>query len=46
MTRDDVSIHINHIKPSYKTELLKEIYTANILLNDGTIIEAQDVIEF
>ena len=46
LKRTDVSIHINHIKPSYKTELLKEIYTLNILLNNGTILEAQDVIEF
>ena len=46
LTREDISIHINHIKPSYKVELIKEIIKADLLLNDGMILEAQDVIEF
>jgi ribonuclease BN (tRNA processing enzyme) len=46
LKRDDVTIYINHIKPSYKVELLKEIIKSDILLNDGAILEAQDVIEF
>lgn len=46
LKRDDVTVHINHIKPSYKTELTKEIIKTDVLLNDGMILEAQDVIEF
>lgn len=46
LTRDDVTVHINHMKPSYKTELVKEIFKSDILLNEGMILEAQDVIEF
>ncbi|MEA2049744.1 MAG: 3',5'-cyclic-nucleotide phosphodiesterase [Campylobacterota bacterium] len=46
LKRDDVSIHINHIKPSYKVELVKEVIKADLLLNNGMILEAQDVIEF
>lgn len=46
LKRDDISIHINHIKPSYKVELVKEVIKADILLNDGMILEAQDVVEF
>jgi cAMP phosphodiesterase len=46
LERDDVIIHINHIKPSYKVELVKEIIKADVLLNEGIILEAQDVIEF
>ncbi len=46
LKRDNISIHINHIKPSYKVELVKEIIKSDLLLNDGMILEAQDVIEF
>lgn len=46
LERDDVTIYINHIKPSYKVELIKEIIKSDILLNDGNVVEAQDVIEF
>lgn len=46
LKRDDVIVHINHIKPSYKTELVKEIIKTDVLLNNGMILEAQDVIEF
>ena len=46
LDRDDISIYINHIKPSYKVELLKEIIKADVLLNDGALLEAQDVVEF
>ena len=46
LKRDDITIYINHIKPSYKVELIKEIIKSDILLNDGNVVEAQDVIEF
>jgi cAMP phosphodiesterase len=46
LKRDDVTIHINHIKPSYKVELVKEIYKTDVLLNNGMILEAQDVVDF
>ncbi len=46
LKRDDVTIHVNHIKPTYKTDVITEVIKANLLLNGGTILEAQDVIEF
>jgi cAMP phosphodiesterase len=46
LQRDNVSIYINHIKPSYKIELIKEIIKSDIMLNKGNILEAQDVVEF
>ncbi len=46
LKRDDITIHVNHIKPSYKVELLTEIIKSDVLLNNGTILEAQDVVEF
>ncbi len=46
LKRDDVTIYVNHIKPSVKTEVIKELIVSGLLLNNGTIVEAQDVIEF
>ena len=46
LKRDDVTVYVNHMKPPYKIELLKEIIKSDVLLNDGFILEAQDVIEF
>jgi ribonuclease BN (tRNA processing enzyme) len=46
LTRDDVSVHINHIKPTYKAEVVSEIIKLELLLNGGMILEAQDVIHF
>lgn len=46
LTRDDITVYINHIKPSYKIELVKEIIKSDVLLNNGMILEAQDVVEF
>ena len=45
LKRDNITVYANHIKPSYKVELLKEIIKSDVLLNDGMIVEAQDVIE-
>jgi len=46
LKRDNISIYVNHIKPSYKVELIREIIKADVLLGHGNILEAQDVIEF
>ncbi len=46
LNRRDVTIYANHIKPTYKTEVFSEIIKFDILLNGGTILEAQDIIEF
>jgi len=46
LKRDNISVHVNHIKPSYKVEVVKEVIKADILLNGGMILEAQDVVEF
>lgn len=46
LKRDDVTVHINHIKPFCKSEVVEEIIKEELLLNNGAILEAQDVIEF
>ena len=46
LKKDNITVHINHIKPSYKLEIIPEIFKTNCLLNNGTIVEAQDIIEF
>ncbi len=46
LTRDDISIYVNHIKPAHKIEIIREVIKSDLLLNNGTIIEAQDVISF
>ena len=45
LKRDDIIVYVNHIKPAYKIELVKEIIRSEVLLNNGMIVEAQDVIE-
>lgn len=46
LQRDDITIYVNHIKPAYKTEIVKELIKEDLLINDGLILEAQDVVEF
>jgi len=46
LKRDDITIYVNHIKPTYKTEVVREVIKSDLLLNGGTIVETQDVIEF
>lgn len=44
LQRNDVRIYINHIKPSFHETVEKEILEANILLNDGAILNDGDII--
>ena len=44
LTRDDVRIYINHIKPAYEKELREEIHHFGLLLNEGKILDDGDVI--
>ncbi len=46
LKRDDIKLHINHIKPFCKNEVIEEIIKSDLLLNNGAILEAQDVVEF
>lgn len=46
LKRNDVTVHINHLKPYFKNELIDEIYSNNLLLNNGTILQSQDIVEF
>ena len=46
LKRDDIKIHINHIKPYYKNEVLEEIIKADLLLNDGSVLQTRDIVEF
>lgn len=44
LSRNDVRIYINHIKPSFHEVVEKEIMEASILLNGGTILNDGDTI--
>ena len=44
LKRDDIRVYINHIKPSYKNEIEKEVNDLNLLLNKGKILEDNDVL--
>jgi HD-GYP domain-containing protein (c-di-GMP phosphodiesterase class II) len=44
LKRNDVRIYINHIKPSFYETVEKEIMEANILLNEGVILNDGDII--
>lgn len=46
LKRDDVTIHINHLKPSYEQELIDEILDRKLLLNGGKILQTNDIIYF
>ncbi|MEA3354674.1 MAG: 3',5'-cyclic-nucleotide phosphodiesterase [Campylobacterota bacterium] len=46
LNRDDVTIHVQHIKPFYRNEIVSELIKHNLLLNNGTILETQDIVEF
>ncbi len=46
LKRDNISIYVNHIKPSYKLEVVTEVIKSDLLLNGGNILEAQDVVTF
>jgi ribonuclease BN (tRNA processing enzyme) len=46
LQRDDVTIHINHLKPYFKNELIEQIYSYELLLNNGSILQSQDIVEF
>ena len=44
--RDNITVHINHIKPAYKDEVINEILKNNLLLNGGKVLNGQDIINF
>lgn len=46
LERDDVTVHINHLKPAYKEETIKDILQRNLLRNGGRILKDGDVVEF
>jgi len=46
LTRDDLSISIMHLKPSFESRIYKEVDEYNLLLGDGTILEDGDIIYF
>ncbi|MEA3513541.1 MAG: 3',5'-cyclic-nucleotide phosphodiesterase [Campylobacterota bacterium] len=46
LNREDVTIHIHHLKPSARLEITTEIIKENLLLNGGKILEEQDIVEF
>jgi len=46
LTRDDVTIFVNHLKPSFIDEIYNEIETKYpVLLNNGLILQDRDIID-
>jgi len=46
LKRDDVTIHISHLKPSYQKIVTSEIMENNLLLNGGSILNSNDIVHF
>lgn len=46
LKRDDVTVHINHLKPSYRDETIEDIAKRGLLLNGGKVLNDGDIIEF
>jgi len=46
LKRDDVSIYINHLKPSFKDVVTQEIEELQLLLNNGSILHSGVSIDF
>ena len=46
LTRKDIDIYVNHLKPNYKNELVKELIRTKDLLVNGKILETYDTIKF
>jgi HD-GYP domain-containing protein (c-di-GMP phosphodiesterase class II)/phosphoribosyl 1,2-cyclic phosphodiesterase len=45
LKRDDVKIMVNHLKPYYIDEIRKELDEYKVLLNDGTIMQSEDIVD-
>jgi ribonuclease BN (tRNA processing enzyme) len=46
LKRKDLTIHINHLKPTYIDEVTKEIDRYNLLINGGKILKDGDIVYF
>jgi len=46
LTRKDITLHLFHIKPLYQEEILEEVKNLNLLLNNGSILKTNDLIEY
>lgn len=44
LKRTDVTIHINHLKPIYMTEIKQEINILGLLRNNGAILKDSDIV--
>ncbi len=45
LKRNDVKIMVNHLKPYYMNEIRKELEQYGVLLNEGTIMQSEDIID-
>jgi len=45
LKRNDVKIMVNHLKPYYINEIRKELEEYGVLLNDGTIMQSEDIVD-
>jgi len=46
LNRDDITIHLTHLKPNYLKELTKEAENLNLLRNNGSILHEGYIITF
>lgn len=44
LKRNDVTIHVNHLKPLYISQIKQELYKLNIFYNNGTVLRDLDII--
>lgn len=46
VSRTDIIIYLNHLKPQYLDEILKEVNSSIEILNGGKVLEEQDELSF
>ncbi|MEA1915227.1 MAG: HD domain-containing phosphohydrolase [Campylobacterota bacterium] len=45
LKRDDVKIMVNHLKPYYINEIIQELDDYEVLLNNGSVMQSEDIID-
>jgi ribonuclease BN (tRNA processing enzyme) len=44
--RDDITLHLCHIKPYYQKEIASEVEQLQLLLNGGTILKTSEIVSY
>jgi cAMP phosphodiesterase len=46
LKREDITLHLCHIKPFYQQEIIEEVSHLQLLLNGGTVLRTNDIIRY